>query len=489
MQAWRRPSLPHTVASLRRQRGQALMFGIFLLLAGMAGLFFLFNTGQVVAEKTRLVTTADAVAHGAGVMQARALNFDAYGNRALVANEVLVAQMVSLSSWSQYAQTHAENLSWQFPECGDPEGYGALFGAAFRYGPLYALLCYATVQYAGEYIAQIAEQVPPVAEAVVAAVEINKAAIMAAQAHLHAPGRFQAARGKVMQEIADANYAGDGVVTASAQLEGDGWPGFTHHYRGDERGRIAGVSRAAANSDAFVRQRSWTATAVLPPFWEWTCAVARRKNSVKRRGGTELVNYDEWKAEDTESYWEVHNVGRFFPRCGKDEQPIAYGEQQAHPDDADQDESGAALGGSPATNPDAHGYASSDQWSNYTGLPSFYDLSAAQLEAGAPGPTLSLRVKLTRARDQLATPEGRSAIRQADDPAAARRNVAAYLSDLSDGEMRASAAVEVWFSRPPGSTENGWGIAQGKPVELPSLFNPYWQVRQVDPAMTPAVAK
>jgi len=479
-------------AGLRRQGGQALVFGIFLLLAGLAGLFFLFNTGQVIAEKTRLVSTADAVAHGAGVMQARALNFDAYANRALVANEVLVAQMVSLSSWSQYAQTHAENLPWRFPECADPYGYGAAFGAAFRYGPLYATLCYLTVQYAGDTIAEIAGQVPPLAEAVVTAAEVNKAMISASQALLHAPGAFQSARNAVMQEIADANYAGDGTVTASAQLAGDGWPGFTRHYQGDERGRIAEVSRAAANSDAFVRQRSWTATALAPPFWEWTCALAGRKNSVKRRGGTELVNYDEWKAEDTESYWEVHNVGRWFPRCGKDEQAIAYGEQQAHPEDADQDESGAVLGGSPATNPDAHGYASSDQWSNYTGLPSFYDLSPAQLDADAPGPgpgpSLKLQVRLTRARDQLTTPEGRSAIRQAADPAGSRRNVVAYQSNLSNGEMMASAAVEVRFARPPGSVENGWGKAQGKPVELASLFNPYWQVRLVDPATPPAVA-
>jgi hypothetical protein len=251
MQAWRQVSFTATAAgsSLRRQRGQALLFGIFLLMAGLAGLFFLFNTGQVTAEKTRLVTTADAAAHGAGVMQARALNYDAYANRALVANEVLVAQMVSLSSWAQYAQTHAENLPWQFPECADPYGYGAAFGAAFRYGALYAALCYLTVQYTGDYIAELAEQVPPAVEAVVTAVEVNKALIGAAQAFLHAPGTFQAARGAVMQEIADANYAGDGIVTASAQLSGDGWPGFTRRYQGEERGRIAELSRAAANSD------------------------------------------------------------------------------------------------------------------------------------------------------------------------------------------------------------------------------------------------
>ncbi|MET0964258.1 MAG: hypothetical protein ABWY05_15805 [Noviherbaspirillum sp.] len=387
-------------ACLRRQRGQALVFGVFLLMAGLAGLYFLFNTGQVTAEKTRLVTTADAVAHGAGVMQARALNLDAYANRALVANEVLVAQMVGLSSWAQYAQTHGQNLSWRFPECADPYGYGA----AFRYGPIYAAMCYLTVQYTGEYIAQLAEQVPPLTEAVVSAAEANKKTILAAQALLHEPGAFQLARGALMQEIADANYSGAGAVTASAQLAGDGWSGFTRCYAGADRGRFAEVARAAANADAFVRERSWTAVAVSPPFWEWTCALANRKNSVKRRGGTELVNYEEWKAEDTESYWEVRNVGRLFPRCGRNEQPIAYGEQQAHPGDADQDEAGAVLGGSPGANPAADGHASSEHWTSYSGLPSFYDLAPAQLKSGAPEPRLRLYVRLSRARRNSNTP-------------------------------------------------------------------------------------
>jgi hypothetical protein len=86
-----------------RQRGQALIYGLFILIGGLASLFFLFNTGQLTREKTKLTNTADAVAYAAGVLHARALNFDAYSNRALVANEVLVAQMVSLSSWAQYA--------------------------------------------------------------------------------------------------------------------------------------------------------------------------------------------------------------------------------------------------------------------------------------------------------------------------------------------------------------------------------------------------
>jgi hypothetical protein len=370
----------------------------------------------------------------------------------------------------------------------------------FKYGAYFGAMCYFSVQYAGEFIAEASQQLPTLMQQIVTGVELNKKLILLAQKALHGPGTsngsgnapplsaFQMSRAAVMQEIADANYRGDGEVTATAQLLTDSWPGFTRRYDGNERARFAEVARSAAYSDAFVRQRNWTAEAMLPPFWEWVCVASNRKNSVKRRGGTELVNYDEWKAEDTESYWEVRNVGRIFKRCGRREHPIAWGEQQAHPEDADQDDSDAFLGGSPRTNPYAHSLASSDQWPEYTGLPAFYDLSADNLKQGAPGPRLKLQVKLTRKREQLATPEGRSAVRQAPDPAGSRRNVTAYQSTFSGGEMTASAAVEVWFERPPGSVNNEWGGKRGTPSELPSLFNPYWQVRLLDPSLLAAVA-
>jgi Putative Flp pilus-assembly TadE/G-like len=62
----------------RRQRGQALIYGLFMLVAGLASMFFLFNAGQLTREKSKLVGTADAVAYSASIMHARALNFAAY---------------------------------------------------------------------------------------------------------------------------------------------------------------------------------------------------------------------------------------------------------------------------------------------------------------------------------------------------------------------------------------------------------------------------
>jgi hypothetical protein len=80
-----------------------------MLTAGLAALFFLFNVGQLTQEKTKLVNTSDAVAYSAGVMNARAMNFAAYTNRALVANELAIAQAVSLASWGDYLVEHGRS--------------------------------------------------------------------------------------------------------------------------------------------------------------------------------------------------------------------------------------------------------------------------------------------------------------------------------------------------------------------------------------------
>ncbi|MEB0135212.1 pilus assembly protein TadG-related protein [Actimicrobium sp. CCC2.4] len=466
------------------QRGQALIYGIFVLMGGLTALFFLFNTGQLSSEKTKLVNTADAVAYSAGVMQARALNFDAYSNRALVANEVLVAQMVSLSSWGQYVSRHANNLIPQFLECQNP--FSAVSAAVFNYDPLYGIFCYAASFFGTDIIDLAGQDVTRVSAAAISPIEASKRAILSSQALLHAPAYLQNASMRVMQEVADRNYAGDGAVTVaafagepSATTAGatDVLNGFTTQYSGAARVRFAEVAKLAAYSDEFVRERNWTSEALAPPPKEWKCVGKNLKNSVKRRGGTELINLDEWKAEDTESFWRVTNAGGINLDCNIREHVIGYGEQQAHPSDKDQDESGARLGGSPATNPRASRAASSSEWTAYTGLPSFYDISA--LDPAVGDPVMQFRVRLTRNAANTRTSAGTSTI-------ASTPRLNNFQNNFADGVMTAVAGGEVYFERPltvPNDLTQGnynqyaEKIGSHEKREIGSLFNPYWQVR------------
>ena len=82
-----------------KQRGQALVFFAFFALVSAVVFFATFNVHQLTAEKMRITNNADATAYSGAVWEARSLNFDAYTNRAMVANEVAVAQVLSVVSW------------------------------------------------------------------------------------------------------------------------------------------------------------------------------------------------------------------------------------------------------------------------------------------------------------------------------------------------------------------------------------------------------
>ncbi len=94
-----------------RQRGQALVLGIFLILVGATMAIVLYTTGQTATEKSRLVNAADAAAYSGGVFIARNLNFMAYTNRAMIANHVAVGHFVSYMSFTRYVDDSADNLA------------------------------------------------------------------------------------------------------------------------------------------------------------------------------------------------------------------------------------------------------------------------------------------------------------------------------------------------------------------------------------------
>lgn len=92
-----------------RQRGQVLVW--FLAFAATLAVVFagVYSVGQATSEKQKIVSAADAAAYSGGLVQARALNLVSYTNRAVIANEVLIAQMVSLQSWNDYFKTATRN--------------------------------------------------------------------------------------------------------------------------------------------------------------------------------------------------------------------------------------------------------------------------------------------------------------------------------------------------------------------------------------------
>lgn len=89
---------------------------VFTLVFGAAAALvalLLFNSGMLANAKTRLQNAADAGAYSAALLQARDHNFSAYTNRSMVANQVAVAQLVSLKSYLEdAADTHQRMSEW-----------------------------------------------------------------------------------------------------------------------------------------------------------------------------------------------------------------------------------------------------------------------------------------------------------------------------------------------------------------------------------------
>jgi len=93
------------------QCGQVLPLGLALVVFGLVGALTIYNSGVAATDKMRLANSADAAAYSAALWQARALNYQAYANRAMVANQVAIGQAVSLKSWITYAAVTGENLA------------------------------------------------------------------------------------------------------------------------------------------------------------------------------------------------------------------------------------------------------------------------------------------------------------------------------------------------------------------------------------------
>lgn len=91
-------------------KGQASVFVLALIGVVLVSTIFLFESGRLTSEKMQLQNAADAAAFGASTLEARALNFAAYTNRAMVANEVAIGQMVGILSFIDELKTSGEYL-------------------------------------------------------------------------------------------------------------------------------------------------------------------------------------------------------------------------------------------------------------------------------------------------------------------------------------------------------------------------------------------
>jgi hypothetical protein len=218
---------------------------------------------------------------------------------------------------------------------------------------------------------------------------------------------------------------------------------MVHYYESSERTRMRDLVVNVVNQDGFTPSRNWSDTALIPVPSCLFLGIFR--NHVVRTGGTQLIGFDEWRAQDKADYfrWNLQTPKFALPYCEERDSRLGTGDQRAT-------SSGVNT-------------ASSTNW-KYSGIPSFAELSTDALQD--PDPRAQFAVRVLREASQTRTSDARSDIKTT--PRLNAYNNAAPTDLVAQKQVYVGlSASETFFKRP---TDRDDGMQ-----EIGSLFNPYWQ--------------
>ena len=451
---------------MKMQKGQSMVMGLAFLMFSSLLTIVLFNTGQLSSEKMRLANTADAAAYSGLVWQARALNFQAYTNRAMIANQVSIAQVVSLTSWMSYADTFAQNvnntLGWIPPV------------RPFTQAVANAVGQFDTV------LERVARVAIPIMDTIVGVLSTSQVAVYNAT-FLATP--------EVVREVVrrnDPRYTTLNTVytIASVASNASQWANLARRYDTDE-----GYTRQAdvimRSRDNFSRSRYWhrgrfnVGVMRVDIFKEGETRLQRDASGNSSGGDTW-----HWKGKDNLSV-HVQTFGCRRGSCGwrHRELPIAAGSTYVDEDVRQCGENGSS-GGCPRWmrhNRRGESYSDSlaeDLNARYSGLRAYYDMR--DLSDQNRDPRLVLSVEVQVAGDSMRTSSHVDGIGSAAQPSDNSRNgIETGMFRADDRLARASMASigtgEIFFKRP--STAGALLVGNSERTEYANLFNPYWEVR------------
>jgi len=408
--------------------GQALIV-MLAFLGVLTGAFVLvFNVGQTINDKMKLVSAADAAAYSAALWEARSLNYQAYLNRAIVANEVAIAQLVSLRSWSKYLRRTTTNValvSQWVPPLAAPTRALARGWEAVDKG--------------------LQNGLPPLESGIS---HWNVDVLENAQSVAHQQALISAA--DLVSSVA-RDYEPRAEVTEATRVlqvrNGAEWQNrFTTRYRRGSGELRRFTDLLLASRDGFTRARRGD---LLP---------AGSPVQVSRRGGTDLLGEYSWRGVDTLS---THIDLLLIDQ----EIPIGWGaaEQRRLPVIRR-----GNHGGSLRRNPRGSRLAVREMipLQQYRGVPEIRDVTRPQVHDTrtlAYAVALKLPDRAIATADRLFLPAGLQQLNG--------RAVSVSPNLAADG-LHALSSAEIYFQRPVERLDGR--------REYASLFSPYWQARLAD---------
>jgi hypothetical protein len=486
-----RPNCPYHQSS-KHERGQALILSVAFVAVLSVGVLVMFSNQQSLARKTQLVNAADAAAYSVAVQQARVLNFAAYGNRARVANEVAVAQMVGMYSWLNQVNKTARNMkntlnaiSW-VPYVGQ---VAAVLARVFQ-----------AIDVALGRVRPLIRQAFDIA--ILGLDAINGALANGTRLLFNTATRSVDAI-KFAGQIVEANAPGArlsaaGSVQLTTQLH-QAFNTFTTLHRIPQSGTTAGADRfrnvVMKSRDRFSRTRDKDAG-----LWPLR---------LNQAGGTDMLGYNQWAAVDTLSLevslpwplddfdiplgwggaqavqryqnqtflWGINNGNGWRDAWDNNRLHRPYGDARR--------QTGRTLMRFANSDPNVGGQRSGSFFTGqgtYTGLRDYYDVAQGKGTASnndprdnkadkdVVGPVFTVHLQSAQALSRTSPHiDGMGAGQMA-------------LTDKTQGgDVSALASAQVYFNRPFALT----AFARGdRKLEVGNLFNPYWQARLVETPIT-----
>lgn len=461
----------------RKQKGYATLLTLVLFVVIALSAFSMYDVGQVSADRIRLQNTNDAAVHGAAVLMARDFNFIAYTNRAMIANQATVGQLVALSSWTTFMKREAENL--------DTIGSFAQFfpggGTVFKAMTL-------VIKNTAEGLSAAVDSIAPTA---INILDEYIGALSRAQSLYHEAAYI--ASGDALTELIklndpDVDY-GLSQTIYDLGLISSKWSTHTvlnrRELTGTARNREFQRSRFQEKT-ALVTKSTDLFTSNRQDRW-FNRNIAGARVRVDKRGATNLdmlQNGNElawnWTSMDTESLWVRPWLSSWR------EAPIGWGAAHAlHQQNDYRYPRNERRWGSAWSNRRAArlavGYDARNNVTNISGLRNYNDFAQdrdprynSRLARGATSRAPGIVLHLAKSSSKIGTRKtfvdsipGNSS--------GATLDVEEH-GGLADNKITSLAKAETYFSRP----NTLWARADRR-IEHGNLYSPYWQARLVEP--------
>lgn len=487
----------------KRQQGQALPLGIAAILFTTILAFTLYNTGQITSEKMRLTNAVDAATYSGLVYQARALNFQSYTNRAMVANQVSIAQVVSFVSWSKYVDIASRNLNSAL----------GWFPAARPWTQAFRQIA----QRFNQAVLRISRVAIPVLDYVIDGLSRSQGVLHYAT---------MVSTQDVIREVVrrnDPNFQLTGLSVGWMGANAYNWNRFTTSYESNfyqnrmadviQRSRDGWSNGGSPGSAVTGRDRGWAFTAANIGIVSVEVVKGGQTRLFSKGDLSDKNSNDlewEWKGKDTLSLhlsWIC--LGRLGPTTCRQEIPLGWGAAFVSTDRTELDDCGAGDddGGFWAFWRRGCGW-SRNRWADtlaerekdninvrYGGIRPYRDVANLDPERDGPfdgrDPRFGLWLEVRRPRAGLRTSSNVDGLGSPNEPADTRNGIGRGMFRVNDrlagAEISAVSAGEVYFRRPAPRRPGRFG-ARDNLDEYGNLFNPYWDVHLTDAGAARALA-